>query len=334
MKLSNSAINTYQTCGMRYKLHYINKLRPTTVMSSLHFGKALDSALNHILLSKKENRSSAEDELLESLTPFDIFSKEFATADINGKFFNVEESPGKILWTKGDWDVELLEEGDFEKLATLSDFEITRSNIYSLESDVFEMIKESKKVYGELLIPFNLICYLSLRRKAALLLEAFKTDIMPQIDVVHEIQPAITLPNGSGDEIVGFVDFVATFKDGIKRIIDNKTSSRSYNEKDLESQQLAIYSEALGIRDVGYAVLHKNLRKKAPFVKTQLLFTKISEELLEKVFDTVGETEYNIKKEKFEKNFDGCFSFGQKCPYFAYCRGESLDNLECLKKED
>lgn len=335
MKLSNSAIDVYQTCSFKYKLQYINKLRPNRKPSAFHFGSSLDSALNHILLEKKENKTAEELDLLANVSYRDIFFKEWENTDINGKIFNIPTSPGKIQWTMADFDVSLLEEGDFERLSLLLNFALNPSNIYDFETDVVKMLKESKNVYGDLQNPHNLVCFLSMRRKGLLLLDAFKTDIMSQIEIVHGIQIPISLPNGEGDEIIGFADYDATFKDGVRRIGDNKTSSRAYTDEDItNSQQLALYSESLGNVNVAYSVLHKKLRKKAPIVRTQLIVGTISEELLEKTFDTVGEVEYNIKKERFEKNFDGCFSFGQKCPYFAYCRNGNLDNLECLRKEE
>lgn len=334
MRLSNSAISTFEQCSFKYKLHYIKKLRPTYTSSALHFGKCVDSALNALLLTKKENLTKEESELISKYTAEELFDEEFATLEINNTKYPTLDSD-RISWTKTDFDISLLQQEDYDILAKLEDFDITRDSIYTIEKDCLAMLKEFKKVTGDLRKVHHTICYLSMRRKAKLLIDAYRLEVMPEIEVVHGIQIPIELPNDAGDMIIGFIDFDATFKDGVRRVMDNKTASKAYTEKMLEeSQQLCLYSEFMDNRQVGYAVLVKALRKKAPFVRTQLLFGTISEELVEKTFDTVGKVEYSVKSEEFKKDFDKCFSFGQKCPYFAFCRdSNNLNNLENLKEK-
>ena len=53
-RLSNSAINTVNSCSEKYRLHYIEKIRPTTKTSALIFGDAMDKAYESLLLKKDD----------------------------------------------------------------------------------------------------------------------------------------------------------------------------------------------------------------------------------------------------------------------------------------
>lgn len=52
-KFSNTRLDTYRTCGEKYRFKYVEKLEPDVTYTSLHFGKAMDNALNEVLLAKK-----------------------------------------------------------------------------------------------------------------------------------------------------------------------------------------------------------------------------------------------------------------------------------------
>jgi len=51
-KLSHTAVEKYLECSLCYKLHYLDGIRPVRQKSALLFGSALDSGLNHLLLTK------------------------------------------------------------------------------------------------------------------------------------------------------------------------------------------------------------------------------------------------------------------------------------------
>src|SRR5271165_1498834 len=56
-KLSNSSVDKYLECSLCYKLHVIDRIRPVRGKSALLFGGVLDSALNHLLLTKNPKES-------------------------------------------------------------------------------------------------------------------------------------------------------------------------------------------------------------------------------------------------------------------------------------
>lgn len=54
-KISNSRLDLYRECGKKFYYKHIEKLDADVTYSSLHFGKALDEALNSLLLDKKNH---------------------------------------------------------------------------------------------------------------------------------------------------------------------------------------------------------------------------------------------------------------------------------------
>lgn len=333
MKLSNSAIDKYKTCPRMYKLHYIDNLRPTYAFSSLFFGSAIDASLNRLLLEKKKVLSEQEQELMEQ-EPLDIFHDKMATIDINGKLVNTKTSIS-VNYYASDVDLSVLHGDDLKDIKTFSNDDFLNLDIFL--KDCQKQIKAGVGLSEEEQMIKNYITYLCLLRKGAMFLDIYKAEIIPQIEDVSEIQKEILLPDGNGNHITGFIDFIAKFKNqDVYRVMDNKTSSEPYTMENINtSQQLALYSEFAENRNVGYVVLNKKLKKTIPRVKTQMLFGTISEQLVEKTFDTVGETLYNVKNEVFPQKLDNCYQYGRKCAYYNYCRDESnMKGLEKVEKKE
>lgn len=330
MKLSYSSMEMYKLCSYKYYLHYIKNLRSIYTSSALIFGNAIDLGINRILLEKKKELSEEEIKSLET-SEFDIFYKAMETVQINDDIVEVKSSD-RVQYYKGDFDLDLLQEEDY--LTINEQFSLTTSDIPEFIDNCFYTIKCKEKLSKKDNQIYNNIAWLCLKKKGILLLKAYKDEVMPQIKEVHNIQRSVNLPNEFGDYITGFVDFEATFIDGIKRVVDNKTSSEAYKLNSVEtSPQLALYSEYLENRHCSYVVLIKKLRKKEPRVRVQIIFGTITDNLLNSVFEQVGTIEIGIKSNEFKKDFNNCFHFGKPCPYFAFCRDSNkLDGL-VLKKE-
>ncbi len=56
-RLSNSAVDKYNTCPRMYKYHYIDRIRSTKKSSPLLFGIAIDEALNELVVSRDYKKS-------------------------------------------------------------------------------------------------------------------------------------------------------------------------------------------------------------------------------------------------------------------------------------
>ena len=162
---------------------------------------------------------------------------------------------------------------------------------------------------------------------------------MPQIHEVFSIQETVTLPNGSGDEITGIIDFTASFTDDPSTIyvVDNKTASQAYKDKDLdESEQLHLYAYYKELKNIAYIVMGKTIRKKKePRVKIDILRGETDDDFTDALLDDYQVVLEDIRAEKFEPNFASKCSFWFKpCEYYDICHKETFneDKLVNLKK--
>jgi hypothetical protein len=334
LKLSNSGVDTFFTCQEKWNLHYNLKIRPENTSSALHLGGCLDRSLNCLLLQKKKNLLDSE--LEESkLSYLEVFDDHFKNAEVNGTTFDIRISD-KIKYYKNDLDVELLEEEDYLAIQQMEMEDLIR--LY--KPDVAKFVDECRqklaaklKLKGDVLRMYNYISWLSLRRKGHMMLKAWEADIFPHIVEVLGVQKTIQVESEEGI-VRGVIDFIAKFDDGITYIVDNKSSTGFYDESAIiNSQQLAIYSELTGIKDVAYAVMDKTLRKKEPRCRTQLLKGQVPEAMIEIVFTRIGTTIEKIKKGEFEKNLKSCFNYGG-CPYLGYCKSGNVEGLVKLPVDE
>ena len=62
MKISYSKKELYDTCGLKYKFKYIDKLQGNYISSALLYGSAMDSALNFILEAMRDGNAFHHDQ--------------------------------------------------------------------------------------------------------------------------------------------------------------------------------------------------------------------------------------------------------------------------------
>ncbi len=361
LKLSNTAIDMYRMCGVKYKHHYLDKLREDGVGSALIFGSALDDALNVLLLRKKEVLTDKEKELAKK-DPHRVLEKKMEYFPLNNKMIQVSMNP-KVYYFKADFDHKVYTKDDLDII-----FKLKLPNIESFNSledikdfyDYYTSNKEDKDINETKL--FNFINWISLKRKGHYLLDLYEKEILPNITKVFEIQKTIKLENEEGDIIRGFLDFDAEWK-GERVIFDNKTASRKYKEDSvINSQQLMIYGEDSEHHKAGYIVLLKNFkyaqvcsecgteanrkRKKcgecgsteweefeAIKPEYQVIIDDLDNDKQNEVFEEIRQVAVDIKEEKFDKNKDSCFAFGRKCPYYDLCHNNDDSNLVKVGKD-
>lgn len=329
IRLSHSSMEKYKQCPRKWELHYIERLRPITTSSALFFGRAIDEAVNALLLQKKKKLSTEEQDTLKK-HPMNIFYEFMAPfeQDVNAQYFN------------SDLDISLLEKHDygaiFQIAAKQGEMLLSEENVVDFVKEIQGFIKKRQSIEDSTKVVYNFICHRSLIQKGERIIEAYEKEIMPKIHEVIDIQKTIELPNEDGDYITGNIDFIATFVDDPEKvyIIDNKTSSKAYPDNCFEdAAQLAIYCEAMENNLASYIVMEKSIRKREPQVRVNIHKGEISDELFEKTFDKAEEILYNIR----EKNFSGkanrkeCFFFGRNCEYFKKCWNNSEEGL--IKKE-
>lgn len=248
-RLSHSAISKFQTCSKAYYYHYKERLREKVKSGALVFGSAIDDSLNALLKD-------------QSTDVFSVFDKSFTFTELNKKQVYVPDSEN-IVYAESDFDDELLTEEDFEKLKKYGYNGSVEciTNIGKLKSE-----KGWKNLPSEEKQLYNMANWLSMRRKGHLMLSSYKEEILPRIKKVLTVQKLISISNGEGDSIIGYVDAVVEWEDGRIVVFDHKTSSRQY-EKDsvLTSPQLILYIYALkeeyNTRDAGFIVMQKNIIK-------------------------------------------------------------------------
>lgn len=348
MKLSHSKKEKYDQCPRRYYFHYEKRFRSKDLNSPLFFGVATDEAINRMLLEKKKELATEESELMKS-TPEEVFLKYMNEVRHNSKTVQIKDFE-LATYTKADFDSTMLNSSDLEAITDYYNDNLGLDSPTTIDIDFVEdymewMYQERKKkevsyTSGDLKF-FNLLNWYSLKGKGLMILEVYREEIMPQIHEVFSIQKAVSLENGTGDEIVGLIDFVASFTDepDKKYIVDNKSASKAYKEKDLtESKQLHLYSYDQEIPNIAYIIYEKNIRKRDPRVRINILKGESNVEFTEGLLDEFEEVLGNIKAEKFQSDFDsGCNFFRRRCEYYDICHrdtfnGDILVNLNKGKK--
>jgi len=331
IKLSHSKTNKYIECPKRYELHYEKRIRSKVYGSPLFFGSAIDNALNRLLLDKKKELNAEEQSEME-FTPEEILNRDLKSAEYNGETIVLKDYE-HLQFSKADFDWAVFTDEDKENLGEDKEYWTSFVEWYHAE-----LRKKTPEFDLEDTLKFNSVNLACLYRKGMMILEVYRDDIMPQILEVISVQKAINLPNNSGDEIVGLIDFEAIFVDEpeVIYIVDNKTSSKAYKDKDLvESDQLHTYAEAQERTHIAYIVCEKNIRKRDPRVRINTLRGKINDETMEKTFDKYKNTLYSIREEEFNPDYDsGCKFFGRRCIYYDICHNEKMgDKLVKLEKK-
>ena len=309
-----------ETCGEMYRLYYEERIRSKILGSALMFGSAMDVAFNELLMAKHILTPVSVDKAVENARA--AFDKAMTDVTINGKVIDPIEYE-HMQYSKADLDISLLEL-DTETSAWLADYQEKASLKGYVPSP------ENRLVY-------NKLCYESLYKKGLILLDYYQEVIMPQIEVVYEVQKQVQLPNDNGDNLNGVIDVILKFVgDENIYITDNKTASTAYKESDLyESKQLSTYAEYMQNNNVAYIVIEKNLRKKEPRIRHQIIKGKITEDLVLKTFNDYEQSLNKIRNKEFDKNESKCYNhYGRQCAYINMCKYGRLDKtLEKLEEK-
>jgi hypothetical protein len=259
-RLSYSSINLYQECPYSYKLRYKDSLYSKTIGSSLVFGKAIDGAIEFYLKDR-----------MDYLGARDKFYELWSKFELNGETHNTIDSE-LIVYGNRDIDLDLITEDDLKVVEQYA-LDLGLKEDDTKLKELVSSIQKQKDIIGYKFLPkerkimFNVVCYHTLKTKGELMLNTFKRVILPQIEGVISLQEPISILNGSGDEIVGYIDAVLKWR-GIEEpiVFDFKTSARPYEDDAvLTSSQLSVYvnavTEKYKTRKAGYIVLSKAINK-------------------------------------------------------------------------
>jgi len=359
IRLSHSAQDKYLGCGLEYKLHYIEKLRPIQFGSALMFGKAIDKACENYILER------------EPLRAREIFKRTMRIQEINGEEIELTNTT-KITYLSSDFDAELLRESDNEFLIKGSVFNTPKEAYQHLED-------ENKRITEEDKIRWNYLNWISLFRKGTLLVNAFMDFVDEKIEEVYATQPEIELEDEHGNKIIGNADFIVKLRDhSYPVVLDLKTSGRYYDRNSvIESKQLALYLTYFrehypGMKKAGFVVLSKQIKKNRqkicktcnhdgsgktfktcsnivegvrcngefdvkifPEAKVQFVLDTVPESMVESVIAGMNSTQEKILAGEFKENRENCIRYNGKvkCPYYNLCHHGSMEDLIDKKKE-
>lgn len=332
-KLSFSQIQKYQMCPRSYKFYYVDKIRVNKTSGALVFGKALDSALNNLLLTRDIQKS------------IEIFHKEFASFELNGTTYSTKEATN-LVYSLQDYDKDLAD-------ASLEVSKPMEELIRLRKQYGFDNMSEEDK------LAYNLQNYHVMLKKAEIMLTTYYNTVLPKITKVHKVQEKIERTNNHGDTIIGFIDAIVDY-DGFKNVlIDHKTSSVEYEPNSVKySQQLALYKYfSPEIEWLGYIVFNKRISKNKtkicskcqfdgtsskhktcnntingvrchgeweetikPEANIQIIIDKIDDVVQELVIENLDDINEGIKQKHFPRNLQSCLNYwGGECDYFKVC---------------
>lgn len=356
-KFSYSSITTYGTCPRKYKLRYVEKLRPTQTSSALLFGGAIDKGLNCLLETRDAEKAKKVFEA--SWTRQRLFTP-------NGDKELILKFCPYIDYSSSDFDLELLDETSRFKLATHEEplKNITAAQIAKIKDD-----KGYEALDGFQRKLYNYACWLTLKHKGLVMLDSYNTKIMPQIKKVLKVQHKNVLANDEGDELEQYLDAIVEWEDGSVVLLDNKTSARDYdNDSPIMSAQLISYyagnKEEFDLTAVGFIVLKKHLNKNkkkvcvecfydgtgeryktcpsiregkrcdgmwmeaiSPECAIQTIIKPVPEVAEEFVMTTFADMANGIKSNDFRANLSSCKQGGFACEYMRHCWYGEKKNL-------
>ena len=325
IRLSNSQISTFTDCNRKWHLDKVQKIRPTFLSSPLYFGTIVDETIEHILLKKEGSH-------------LDTFYEKLNNFQVNGSDKKMPDDLLSVRFGAGDVDANLVDQKYVNDACDR--LKIDQIN----KKDFLEYCKQKRKRKSALdpieQYLFNYIAWVSLEQKGLMLVEKLSEWIEENVVEVHSAQKKIEISNENGDSFIGFLDFIATLKNGKKVLVDLKTSSNpnAYYPEDSASKsvQLGIYSQQEKLPNVAYLVADKKIRVREPRVRLKYVEGVITEEWLDEVFDMIEEATEAIKEklpkgaEAFEKNLDSCNMYGN-CQYRGLCEKGSMKGLEVVK---
>jgi len=347
IQLSHSARGKYDACPRMYFLHYIEKLRPVGLNSTLLFGTAIDEAAEVYLQTK--NRELARSK----------FKDMWHEQEQDGTRIEIATSP-LVEFSANDTDIELIPE--------LYHQSIIKDTVFANLADLVKDGTDKERL--------RQVAWFSMFGKGRLMLKAFMDWVDENVEEVLGTQIAIELEDDEGNKVPGKADFVMKIHGYDKPIlVDLKTSARYYDRNSVkESEQLGLYYFYLkqtkfpDMERAAYLVLSKQIKKNR--TKTCLKCGHVTsgrektcavgekklrcngdfsvdiqpEAVLQYIHDEIPEDfiletieKFNISVDKIKAgNFEPCYNvcdnyFGRACPYRQFCHGGSTDGL--VKKQ-
>ena len=305
IRLSFSGWSTYNQCAHKWKLHYVDRIRPTGDSSPLLFGSAIDEALNALLL----NPDTDAVKVFQSHFTWDMCKDvTWMDADLDWDLFTREQ---RIK----------LEEEPNEYCAWASMRIKGRLMIEAYIREALPRITEVHSVQLETKPrPGFIDAVLTIDGNHKFIVD-HKTTARPYKGDSVTLSPQLALYAGqTGISRAAFITLVKTIKKNKVKICTKCGHQATGAHKTCDNLDN-------GIRCHGTWNVSMD-----PEAICQVITDTISKKDQELMSESLDETILLIKSGQFPKNLLSCNKmFGKKCPYFNYCRTKNMTGL--VKKE-
>jgi hypothetical protein len=313
-KYSFTSLTKFKECGYAFKLHYLDKIRPTEEPGALAFGGAIDKAFTAMLIPGEK---SAEQVFLEEWTADKILT-------------------GNEKFSKSDTDLDLLDEIEkgFGNENTNAFLSLKAKGLIILKALREKLLPKIEKVYG-VQVPIELknqdgegdsfIGFIDFIIKLQgydkpIIGDLKTTTVKYEADSVKKSPQLTAYTYAKGSEfntnLAGF--FVAS-----KKITKTRHQTCTVcGFQDTNSRAKSCTNEAPkrcgGQWDVRLTF----------DADVSILVDEIGEEQENEVLNSIDESHALIKQGVFEQNFQSCINkYHRKCPYYALCHEGKMDGL-------
>lgn len=319
-KLSFTKLSMFNECGLKYRYHYIDYLRPNSIRSALIFGKAIDLALNELLLHRNINEAIA------------IFYREFSRTEVNGEGIYVPTS-NLVKYSKADLDKDLIKESyqDSEQWESLY-----QKGLLIIEAYAKKVLPRIKKV-------------ISIQKEVSLQ-NSDGDEITAKLDFVAEWDDGKTylLDNKTTSVeykqedvkkslqlgLYHYIEKENTKLDGVGFIVINKNIRKIRHCKKCNFLQDGTHKKCNNM----FGTQRCNGDWNVTFdVDIDFVFDRITEQEEEIVLESFDKANHGIMNKQFDANKSSCFSKFGKCVYYDKCHKGSDEGLVKLyqdKKDD
>lgn len=317
IKISHTSSQMYSECGVKYDLHYNKRIRPTHTKSALVFGKAIDNALNDLLVNKN----------IESATK--IFIQDMTFIKVNGREYNLDEDDSIVIWTKSDVDPLISED------ARTTLIEKGKLMIRDYHKKVLPKIKEVVVVQQESVITnsegdkvagaLDLIVVWEDGRR---LLMDNKTASKPYEEDSAGTSPQLTLYYWAEKDhykldAVGYIVMSKKINHNEKKTC-KKCGFDGSGAKHKTCNNVKDKVRCNGEWEVTYT----------PECDIQIIINEVDEKTVDKTFEVLDNTNHGITNEIYEANKNSCYGKFGPCVYRGLCHKNSMEGLEVLESKD
>lgn len=322
-KLSHSSVQMFQECSVKYKLHYIDKIRTDNSKSAFLFGNALDMAFNSLL--KGDSLSKA----------LNIYEYRMKNTIINNKRVRVLDSK-LITYTKNDFNKELVSHFNGKQHINQPWYSLFLKGKLIVEAYHYKVIPKIQKV-------------ISIQKRISLKNE--------DGDSISGLMDAIVIWEDGKTYLIDNKSSTVKYEDDSVRQ-SNQLALYHYIEKDnvhLDGAGFIVLDKNIEMNSVktcgkcSYISTSSHRKCEAlinqvrcngewvitynPTVNINYFFDKIQEEDENRVIEEFDRVNKQIHKQEFSCDFDKCYTKFGRCPYYYLCRDGSMVGLVNLKEK-